>query len=103
MAAEAIPFVTRADDGWYLSVRVQPGAKKNELAGVADNALRVRLAAPAVENKANKALLDFMARALGLKRNGIILAGGEKSRRKRLFIPAGADPDWGGLSEAGNS
>ena len=41
--------------GWLLQVRAVPGAKKSETAGLAENRLRVRLAAPAVENKANKA------------------------------------------------
>lgn len=97
MADAALPFVTRTAEGWYLSVRVQPGAKKSELAGAAENMLRVRLAAPAVENKANQALLEFMAVLLGIKKNKIILAGGEKSRQKRLFIPVEAAPDWSAL------
>lgn len=100
MEPRALPFVTGAEDGWYLNVRVQPGAKKSELCGMAGGALRVRLAAPAVENKANLALLDFMAKALGLKKNKVILAGGEKSRQKRLFIPAGAAPEWAALMTA---
>lgn len=94
-------FVTQATDGWYVNVRVQPGAKKSEISGVAeDNVLRIRLAAPAVENKANQALVEFVAKKLQLKKNKVTLASGDKSRQKRLFIPAGAAPDWSGLVDA---
>lgn len=106
MEADDLPFVTRADEGWYLNIRVQPGAKKSEITGVVEDALRVRLAAPAVENKANQALVEFMAKKLGLKKNKVSLTSGEKSRQKRLFISsaaAGTEPDWAGLSETENS
>lgn len=103
MEASALPFVTQTDDGWYLNIRVQPGAKKSEICGVAESSLRVRLAAPAVENKANQALMEFMAKKLGLKKNKVSLASGEKSRQKRLFIAAESAPDWGALCETGNS
>ena len=61
MSAALPPFAAKAEgDGWFLAVRVQPGAKKSEYVGVADNRLRIRLAAPAVENKANKALSHLL-------------------------------------------
>lgn len=95
-----LDFVSPAENGWHIAVRVQPGAKKSELCGVAEKALRVRLAAPAVENKANRALLEFMAATLRVKKSKVILAGGDKSRQKRLFVPAEAEPDWAALLEA---
>lgn len=103
MPASALPFVTETGDGWYISVRVQPGAKKSELCGEIEGALKVRLSAPAVDNKANQALLEFMAGLLSLKKNKVILAGGEKSRQKKLFIAKGAGPDWTGLDAAGTN
>ena len=75
-------------------VWVQPGAKKNEFAGVQDKKLRVRLCAPAVENKANKALVAFVAEALGLRSAQVSLAAGDTGRRKRLHIDAETEPDW---------
>jgi Uncharacterized conserved protein len=88
-------FVSPArQGGWHLMLWVQPGAKKTEFAGVQDECLRVRLAAPAVENKANKALVSLIAECLGLKKAQVILAAGESSRRKCLYIESGSEPDW---------
>lgn len=80
-----------------MLVRACPGAKKTEFAGLADGRLRVRLAAPAVENKANKALLAFVAKALGLKVSKVILLSGETGREKRLRIATDSEPDWARL------
>lgn len=96
-------FVKKAASGWQVMVRVQPGAKKNELctrpAGAEQTdgpeaALRIRLTAPAVDNKANKALTEFMADVLGIKKNKITLVSGEKSRNKTLLVSSDAQPDW---------
>ena len=81
-----------------MLVRAQPGAKKSEFAGIMDGRLRVRLAAPAVENKANRALLAFVAKALGLKGSQVTLLSGETGREKRLRIAADAEPDWSRLA-----
>lgn len=95
-AVHEVPFVSRAGEtGWHLLVRVQPGARKSEYAGVLDGRLRIRLAAPAVENKANKALCAFVAKTLGLKTSKVTLVSGETGRQKRLFIEAPQEPDWG--------
>ena len=84
--------------GWQMLVRAQPGAKKSEFSGIMDGRLRVRLAAPAVENKANRALLAFVAKALGLKGSKVTLVSGETGREKRLHIAADVEPDWSRLS-----
>lgn len=92
----ALPCYAQAatPTGWYLLVRVQPGAKKSEFAGVLDGRLRIRLAAPAVENKANKALVAFIAKSLGLRPNRVSLISGEQGRQKRIFIDTVEEPDW---------
>ena len=88
-------FVSPAKQGgWFLAVWVQPGAKKTEFAGTQGACLRVRLAAPAVENKANKALGAFVAGVLELRNSQVSLAAGHNSRRKRLHIDSGEEPDW---------
>jgi uncharacterized protein len=74
-----------------LGVHVQPGAKANEVVGwVTDThggaVLKIRLRAPAVEGKANAALVDFLAETLGLRPRQISLERGEKSRDKTVFI-----------------
>ena len=93
-------FVSPAGPGfWNLLVRVQPGAKKFAFAGIHDGRLRVRLAAPAVENKANRALVNFVAGALGLRTAKVALASGETGRQKRLVVEAEEEPDWIKLME----
>lgn len=74
-----------------LAVRVQPGAKANEVVGwIADGqggeSLKIRLRAPAIEGKANAALVDFLAEILGIRARKIILDRGEKSREKVICI-----------------
>ena len=86
--------IAAKDGGWHLLVRVQPGAKKSEFAGEIDGRLRIRLAAPAVENKANKALVAFVAKALGLRPAKVSLVSGDTGRQKRLLIEADTEPDW---------
>jgi len=74
-----------------LALRVQPGAKANEIVGwMADvhdgEVLKIRLRAPAVEGKANAALAEFLAETLGLRARQIILERGDKSRNKMVRV-----------------
>ena len=69
-----------------FDVRVIPRAKKTERAGVRDDAVVVRLAAPPVDGAANDALIEFLASALGVRRSAVEIRSGEKSRRKRVAI-----------------
>jgi len=76
-----------SEPGWVaFRVRVQPRASANGLAGVMEGALRVRLAAPPVEGKANKALRDFLAKFLGVSKGDVEIVSGESSRNKRVAI-----------------
>lgn len=75
-----------------LRVYVQPRASRTELAGRHGEDLKIRLAAPPVDNAANEALVEFLATTLGLPRRAIKLVAGGTSRRKTLEIE--------GLSEA---
>ena len=94
MPADAdLPCLTvdRSGAGCELRVQVVPNAGRTAVAGVHDGALRVRLAAPAIEGRANAELLQWLARALGLPRRAVTLVGGELSRRKRLHVDCGPD------------
>ena len=76
----------RLEERVTLPIRVQPRASKNEVAGWRDGTLCVRLTAPPVEGAANKAVVEFVADQLGLKRHQVTLVSGEKSRDKMLTI-----------------
>jgi hypothetical protein len=67
-------------------VRVQPRASRTELAGEWLGALRIRLAAPALEDRANDALRRFLADRLSVPLSAVRIARGEHSRNKRVEI-----------------
>ena len=69
-----------------FSMRVQPRASKDEIAGEMGGALKVRLRAPAVEDRANEALVEFLAQLLKRPRSAVRILSGERSRRKRIEI-----------------
>lgn len=75
-----------------FGVRVQPRSSRDEIAGVHDGALRVRLQAPPVEGAANEALVRFLASALGVPRRHVRIVTGESSRNKVVEIDAVARP-----------
>lgn len=81
---------------WTMDVWVQPGAKKDGIEGVYQDCLKLRLRAPAVDNKANKALVSYVAGVLGLKKKQVRIIGGEKSRRKTLRVESEAEVTWPG-------
>ncbi|MGC2828539.1 MAG: DUF167 domain-containing protein [Candidatus Acidiferrum sp.] len=67
-------------------VRVQPRASKDEIAGVHGGALKIRLQAPAVENRANEALVEFLAHLLKTPKSAVRILAGDRSRTKRVEI-----------------
>lgn len=69
-----------------LTIHVQPGAKAAGVAGTYGDALKIRIAAPPVDGRANEALLDFLASRLGVPRRAVSLVAGESSRRKRVRV-----------------
>lgn len=73
-------------DGVVVSVRVQPGARRTEVAGRLGGALRVRLAAPAHDGLANEALITFMASLFELRPRQVSIRSGGASRHKRLTL-----------------
>jgi uncharacterized protein (TIGR00251 family) len=69
-----------------LEVYVQPRASKTGIAGLHDGVIKVRIAAPAVDNAANLALINFIAAHLGIAKRGVRVVSGSTSRRKVLEI-----------------
>src|ERR1700738_4174838 len=67
-----------------LAVRVQPRASKDEIAGVMDGALKVRLRAPALEDRANDALCEYLAELLKTPKAAVRILSGHHSRSKRV-------------------
>ncbi len=79
---------------------VQPGAKNEGITGEYQDSVRVRINAPAVDNKANKALAAFVATRLGLKKRNISIASGHSNRKKVLLVESDVEPRWAGIIPA---
>ncbi len=69
-----------------LNIRVQPRSSKDEIAGLMDGALKIRLRAPAVENRANEALVEFLSDLLKTAKSAVRIQSGAQSRLKRVEI-----------------
>jgi len=72
--------------GIVLSFHVQPNAPRTEVQGEHGGALKLRLAAPPVDGKANEALVRWVAERLDVARSAVELIAGEKDRRKRVLV-----------------
>jgi uncharacterized protein len=81
---------TATKDGVRLTVRVAPKASRSRVVGVADGALKVAVAAPPQDGKANAALIETIAEAFGVPRRDVVLAAGAASRRK--LVDVAGDP-----------
>jgi uncharacterized protein len=81
---------TATKDGVRLTVRVAPKASRSRVVGVADGVLKVAVAAPPEDGKANAALIETIAEAFGVPRRDVVLAAGAASRRK--LVDVAGDP-----------
>ncbi|MBI5440641.1 MAG: YggU family protein [Deltaproteobacteria bacterium] len=78
--------VRETSGGVEVDVWVQPRASRNELCGLREDALKIRLAAPPVEGEANAALVRFLADLTGAPRSSVELVRGHSGRRKTVRI-----------------
>jgi uncharacterized protein (TIGR00251 family) len=85
-------WARRTADGWTLAVHVQPGAKRTAVAGLHGDRLKIRIAAPALDGRANEALVAFVAEALGVPKRSVRVAAGERSRDKVVAVAVDRDP-----------
>lgn len=76
----------RNGDVLTLTLHIQPGAKRTDVAGLHGEALKIRLAAPPIEGRANEALLKFIAESFGVPLRQVELKQGGQSRHKVVAI-----------------
>jgi uncharacterized protein (TIGR00251 family) len=81
-------WARRVAEGWLLAVHVQPGAKRNEIAGLHGEAVKVRIAAPPAEGRANATLEEFIAHTLGVPKSSVSVVKGRSSRQKTVLVAA---------------
>jgi uncharacterized protein (TIGR00251 family) len=86
MSPDLSAAVREVPGGIELSVFCQPKAARSALIGMHGGALKAKVKAPPVEGRANQALLDLLAGALGVPRGRLTLVSGEQSRNKRVRV-----------------
>jgi uncharacterized protein len=74
-----------------VTLHVQPNARKSGIAGLHGDALKIRIAAPAVDNKANSALIEFLGETLGVPKSAIAIRHGATGRRKVVEVAGGPE------------
>ena len=85
-SAESFPCLSIRGEGVLLQLSVMPNAKRTEVDGLHVGALRVRLAAPPIDGRANEALVAWLAKSLGVPKRDVEVLRGESSRRKQVAI-----------------
>jgi hypothetical protein len=94
MTAGSAPVWARRDgDRWLLELHVQPGAKVTAAAGEHGGRLKLKIAAPPVDNKANAHLLAWLSAQLGVPKSSLTLVRGETSRQKTVAV-CGVEAPW---------
>ncbi|HST04128.1 MAG TPA: DUF167 family protein [Chloroflexia bacterium] len=86
MPDSSLACIESTASGIVLRVYVAPRASANKMLGLHDGLLKIALAAPPVDGAANKALVEFVAKTLGVPKGQVTLMSGETSRRKTLEV-----------------
>lgn len=80
------PYLQERPDGVCISLKVQPRASRNEIAGAIGKELKIKVTAPPVDSAANEAVLELLTEILGCPRNQLELTRGATSRHKQIFV-----------------
>jgi uncharacterized protein (TIGR00251 family) len=81
-----MPYLKENTDGITLTVFVQPRSSKNMIAGLHNQALKIKLTSPPVDDAANKMCIQYLAKCLQVPKSSIEIVSGHKSRTKRLLL-----------------
>lgn len=84
------PWCSALPGGVRIAVQITPNAKKTEVIGVLDDALKLKLQAQPIEGKANDALVKFVATALSVSRSAVTITHGLTSKRKLIEVKCAA-------------
>lgn len=79
-------FLHNSGDSLILHIRVSPNASKSKFVGLYQNELKIAVKAPPVDGAANKELIRFLAKSLGIPKSSLTLLRGETSRSKQIAI-----------------
>lgn len=93
MPAEQIPdlkFVKTVSEGLIVKIKIIPNSSKNDII-IEDESIRVKVTAQPVENKANKALIEFLSKQLKIPKTFIEIVKGETSKEKTILLKLNDD------------
>ena len=80
--------------GVRLALQITPNAKKTEVVGLLDDALKLKLQAQPIEGKANEALVKYLAKALDVPRSAVTITRGQAGKKKLIeIVSASLTPD----------
>lgn len=80
------PCLSRHHAGTVLLIKVQPRSSRNQIIGLHEGELRVKLTSPPVDGAANKTCRDFLSKQFGIAKTSVELISGETSRHKRILL-----------------
>jgi len=80
------PSIQEGEDGITFVAKIVPGSSKTAIAGVLDDMIKIKVAAPPERGKANQCLIAFLARKLGVKKNAISITAGQASPVKHIQV-----------------
>jgi len=78
--------IQETKEGVVFSIRVIPRSSRSEIAGIQDDALKLKITSPPVEGKANEACIRVLSDLLGVRKSQITIVSGHKSRNKRIAV-----------------
>ena len=87
------PWLQARPAGFALALHVQPGARRSSVVGLHGQRLKIAVAAPPVEGRANEALIDFLAMRFGLPKACLSVVAGAHSREKRVAVDTDLSAD----------
>ena len=79
-------FYLEKENGLLLKIKAVPNSSKNEICGIFDNSLKIKIKAPALENKANEELIKFLSKLLKVPKYNISIKSGDTSKLKNIYI-----------------
>jgi len=86
--------IRQTPDGLVIQLHIQPRAKRSEISGVFNGALKVKITAPPVDDAANRAIIEFMSSRLGISKSKLSILSGSRSRDKILQIKSLSREDF---------
>lgn len=85
-----VSWCSAVSGGVRIAVQITPNAKKTEVVGLHDDALKLKLQAQPIEGKANEALIKYLAGALGVPKSAVSITHGHTNKRKLVQVNAAA-------------